>query len=418
MNAIDARVVEGVPGHAVARRFAAVRARTEALAAPLSPEDQTVQSMPDASPAKWHRAHTTWFFETFLLLPYLPGYTRFREEFGFLFNSYYEAAGPRHARPKRGMLTRPSSAEVGAYRVHVDAAMDALMRRGRPSSPGGVPFDLIELGLQHEEQHQELLVTDALHALAQNPLCPALHPDWREPGSATGPARFLDGPTGVVEIGHDATGATTAAAGFVFDNERPRHRAFLAPFRIADRLVTNGEWLAFMRDGGYRTPTLWMSDGWAACQAEGWDAPLYWRREGGGGAAAWRQFTPAGLRPVDEGAPVRHVSWYEADAFARWSGRRLPTEEEWEAAAGLPGFRDAEGVVWQWTGSAYRPYPGFRPWEGAVGEYNGKFMVNQMVLRGGSLATPPGHARRTYRNFFPPDKRWQFSGVRLAEDAA
>ena len=410
MNAIDARSVEGARSDVVARRFAVVRARTDALAAPLSPEDQTVQSMPDASPAKWHRAHTTWFFETFLLLPHLPGYSRFREEFGFLFNSYYEAAGPRHARPKRGVLTRPSSAEVAAYRSHVDAAMAALMRRASPD----VPLDLVELGLQHEEQHQELLVTDALHALAQNPLHPAFYPDWREPEAATGPARFLDGPTGVVEIGHGD--AAAAAAGFAFDNETPRHRAFLAPYRIADRLVSNGEWLAFMRDGGYSRPTLWMSDGWAACQAEGWEAPLYWRREGGGGG--WRQFTLAGLRPVDEDAPVRHVSWYEADAFARWSGRRLPTEAEWEAAAGLPGFHDAEGVVWQWTGSAYRPYPGFRPWEGAVGEYNGKFMVNQMVLRGGSLATPPGHARRSYRNFFAPDKRWQFSGVRLAEDAA
>ncbi len=409
MNAIAAAMGRTVPdGAAIAERFAAVRARTEALAAPLSPEDQTVQSMPDASPAKWHRAHTTWFFETFVLLPHLPSYSRYKEEFGFLFNSYYEAAGPRHARPKRGMLTRPSSDEVGAYRAHVDAAMAALMR----GPPPGFPFDLVELGLQHEEQHQELLVTDALHALAQNPLCPAFRADWREPETAaTGPTRFLDGPAGVVEVGCNADGA----AGFAFDNETPRHRVFLEPYRIADRLVRNGEWLAFMRDGGYRTPALWMSDGWAARQAEGWDAPFHWRDEGGG---AWREFTLAGPRPLDEDAPVRHVSWYEADAFARWSGRRLPTEEEWEAAAGLPGFRDAAGVVWQWTGSAYRPYPGFRPWKGAVGEYNGKFMVNQMVLRGGSLATPPGHARRTYRNFFAPDKRWQFSGVRLAEDAA
>ena len=406
MNAITAAMAQGARGDVIAERFAAIRARTEALAAPLSPEDQTVQSMPDASPAKWHRAHTTWFFETFLLLPHLPGYSRYKEEFGFLFNSYYEAAGPRHARPKRGMLTRPSSAEVGTYRSHVDTAMAGLMR----DPPPGFPFDLIELGLQHEEQHQELLVTDALHALAQNPLCPAFHADWREPSSTAGPARFLDGPEGVVEIGHDA-GDTSV---FAFDSETPRHRTYLEPYRIADRLVSNREWLAFMRDGGYRKPTLWMSDGWAAREAEGWDAPLYWREEGG----AWQEFTLAGLRPLDEGAPVRHVSWYEADAFARWSGRRLPTEQEWEAAAGLPGFHDADGVVWQWTGSAYRPYPGFRPWEGAVGEYNGKFMVNQMVLRGGSLATPPGHARRSYRNFFGPDKQWQFAGVRLAEDAA
>jgi ergothioneine biosynthesis protein EgtB len=409
MNAIDANAVGGARAGMVAERFAAVRARTEALAVPLSPEDQTVQSMPDASPAKWHRAHTTWFFETFLLLPHLPGYARYREEFGFLFNSYYEAAGPRHARPKRGMLTRPSSAEVAAYRAHVDTAMAALMR----DPPPGFPFDLVELGLHHEEQHQELLVTDALHALAENPLCPAFDPAWREPDTMPGPARFLDGPTGVVEIGQDLG----RRAGFAFDNETPRHRVFLAPFRIADRLVSNGEWLAFMHDDGYRMPTLWMSDGWAAAQAEGWDAPLYWRQEEEGGGA-WRQFTLGGLRPLDEAAPVRHISWYEADAFARWSGRRLPTEEEWEAAAFLPGFHDAEGVVWQWTGSAYRPYPGFRPWEGAVGEYNGKFMVNQMVLRGGSLATPPGHARRSYRNFFAPDKRWQFTGLRLAEDAA
>jgi ergothioneine biosynthesis protein EgtB len=407
MNAITAATAPDARGGTMAERFAAVRARTEALAAPLSPEDQTVQSMPDASPAKWHRAHTTWFFETFVLLPHLPGYSRYKEEFGFLFNSYYEAAGPRHARPKRGMVTRPSSDEVGAYRSHVDAAMAGLMR----DPPARLPLDLIELGLHHEEQHQELLVTDALHALAQNPLYPAFHTDWREPDWAAGPARFLDGPTGVVQMGCNAGGP----AGFAFDSETPRHRVFLEPYRIAERLVSSGEWLAFMRDGGYRTPTLWMSDGWAAREAEGWDAPLYWRE---GEDGVWRQFTPAGLRPVDEDAPVRHVSWYEADAFARWSGRRLPTEQEWEAAAGLPGFRDAEGVVWQWTGSAYRPYPGFRPWEGAVGEYNGKFMVNQMVLRGGSLATPPGHSRRTYRNFFGPDKRWQFAGVRLAEDAA
>jgi len=407
MNAITAATARDAQGGTMAERFAAVRARTEALAAPLSSEDQTVQSMPDASPAKWHRAHTTWFFETFVLLPHLPGYARYKEDFGFLFNSYYEAAGPRHARPKRGMITRPSSGEVGAYRSHVDAAMAGLMR----DSAARVPLDLIELGLHHEEQHQELLVTDALHALAQNPLYPVFHADWREPDSAAGTARFLDGPTGVIEIGHNAG----ASAGFAFDSETPRHRAFLEPYRIADRLVSNGEWLAFMRDGGYRTPTLWMSDGWAAREAEGWDAPLYWRE---GEDGAWRQFTPAGLRPLDPAAPVRHVSWYEADAFARWSGRRLPKEEEWEAAAGLPGFRDAEGVVWQWTGSAYRPYPGFRPWEGAVGEYNGKFMVNQMVLRGGSLATPPGHSRRTYPNFFGPDKRWQFAGLRLAEDAA
>ena len=396
-------------GSGLATRYAAVRGRTEALAAPLSPEDQCVQSMPDASPAKWHRAHTTWFFETFLLVPHAPGYAVFDPAFAFLFNSYYEAAGPRHARPRRGMLTRPSCAEVTAYRAHVDAAMAALLARGVPSEVAA----LVELGLQHEEQHQELLLTDILHALAQNPLRPAYDPGWREPEAPRGPVRWLDGPEGIVAIGHAGTGRWPDG-GFAFDNETPRHRVLLAPYRIADRPVTNGDWLAFIEAGGYREPLLWMSDGWAARQAEGWEAPLYWERRDG----AWLAFTLGGLRPVDPAAPVRHVSWYEADALARWAGKRLPTEQEWEAAAGLPGFLAAEGHVWQWTGSAYRPYPGFRPWEGAVGEYNGKFMIGQMVLRGGSLATPPGHARRSYRNFFPPGARWQFSGLRLAEDAA
>jgi ergothioneine biosynthesis protein EgtB len=387
---------------ALAARYAAVRAHTEKLAAPLSPEDQTIQSMPDASPAKWHRAHVTWFFETFLLLPHRPGHHRFREEFAYLFNSYYEAAGPRHARPKRGMLTRPSAAEVGAYRAHVDAAMAWLLE-----DPPAEVLPLVELGLQHEQQHQELLLTDILHALAQNPLQPAYDRDWREPASAPSPARMLDGPAGLGEIG-------SAGPGFAFDNETPRHKVWLEPYRIADRLVTNGEWLDFMADGGYRTAMLWMSEGWARAQAEEWQAPLHWHRREGG----WSQFTLAGLRPLDPAAPVRHVSWYEAEAYARWAGRRLPTEAEWEAAQDLPGFLQARDVAWQWTGSAYRPYPGFRPWEGAVGEYNGKFMIGQMVLRGGSLATPPGHARTGYRNFFPPDARWQFTGLRLAEDAA
>ena len=387
----------------LAARFRAVRARTEALAAPLSPEDQAVQSMPDASPAKWHRAHTTWFFETFVLLPFLPGTRRVRDEYGFLFNSYYEAAGPRHARPQRGMLTRPSCAEIGAYRARVDDAMERLLE-----APPAAALPVVELGLQHEEQHQELLLTDILHALSLNPTGPAYDPAWREPsGPAPGPARFLSGPRGVVELGHDGRG-------FAFDNEGPRHRTYLAPYRVADRLVTNAEWLAFVGAGGYREPTLWMSDGWGARVAQGWEAPLHWRRRDGG---AWVQFTPAGERPLEPAAPVRHVSWYEADAFARWAGKRLPTEQEWEAAADALGdIHQASGFAWQWTGSAYRPYPGFRPWPGAVGEYNGKFMVNQMVLRGGSLATPPGHTRRSYRNFFPPEARWQFSGVRLAED--
>jgi len=384
----------------LAARFAEVRRRTEALAAYLSPEDQLIQSMPDASPAKWHRAHTTWFFETFVLRAYAPDYQVFDEGFGFLFNSYYEAAGPRHARPRRGMLTRPGAAEVAAFRAHVDEAMAALL-----AAPPEEAARLTLLGLHHEEQHQELLVTDMLHGLHQNPLRPAWDPQWSEPPHARGEARYLDGPEGLVEIGHDGEG-------FAFDNETPRHTEFLAPFRIADRLVTNAEWLGFIEDGGYRTPTLWMSDGWAMCAAEGWEAPLYWERQD----EVWWQFTPGGMRPVDPDLPVRHISWYEADAFARWAGRRLPTEPEFEAAAKLPGFHDATGIAWQWTGSAYRPYPGFQPWEGAVGEYNGKFMIGQMVLRGGSLATPPGHARPSYRNFFGPDKRWQFAGLRLAED--
>jgi ergothioneine biosynthesis protein EgtB len=402
MTLLETRRSAAVGAASLAGRYAALRAHTERLAAPLSPEDQTIQSMPDASPTKWHRAHVTWFFETFLLVPHQPGYRRFREEFAFLFNSYYEAAGPRHARPKRGMLTRPSAAEIGEYRAHVDAAMARLLR-----DPPSATLPLVELGLQHEQQHQELLLTDILHALSQNPLLPAYDRHWQDPAGAPGLAGLIPGPEGVQEIGSNG-------AGFAFDSETPRHRVWLDPYRIADRLVTNGEWQDFMADGGYRTATLWMSDGWAACQAEEWQAPLHWHRRDG----AWFQFGLGGLRPLDPDAPVRHVSWYEAEAFARWAGRRLPTEAEWEAASTTPGFHDAEGIVWQWTGSAYRPYPGFRPWEGAVGEYNGKFMVNQMILRGGSMATPQGHSRPTYRNFFPPSSRWQFSGLRLAADAA
>ncbi|HET6184083.1 MAG TPA: ergothioneine biosynthesis protein EgtB [Acetobacteraceae bacterium] len=384
---------------ALAARFLTTRAHTEHLAAALSAEDQCVQSMPDASPAKWHRAHTTWFFEEFVLRPHLPGYRAFDPAFSYLFNSYYEAVGPRHPRPSRGLLTRPSAEEVGRYRRAVDARMEQFLREPlRPELAA-----LIELGVQHEQQHQELLLTDILHAFAQNPLAPAALPDWREPVGAPGPTRFLTVEGGISTIGH-------AGPGFAFDNETPRHEVRLAPFAIADRLVRNEEWLAFIEDEGYRTPTLWMSDGWAAAQVNGWTAPLYWRET----KAGWTEMTLGGLRPLDPQAPVRHVSWYEADAFARWEGARLPTEFEWEAASHL--LAEADTHVWQWTESAYRPYPGFRPVAGAVGEYNGKFMINQMVLRGGSLATPPGHARRTYRNFFHPDKRWQFSGLRLARD--
>jgi ergothioneine biosynthesis protein EgtB len=382
-------------------RYRAVRAHTEALAAALTPEDQCVQSMPDASPAKWHRAHTTWFFEQFVLIPRMPEYRPFDQRFAYLFNSYYEMVGSRHPRPQRGLLTRPNGAEVAAYRAHVDEAMERLLTADLP----GHLAALIELGVQHEQQHQELLLTDILHAFAQNPLAPAACPGWQEDAGVPGPTRMIALPGGMTEIGH-------AGGGFAFDNEGPRHAVHLQPFRIADRLVRNSEWLAFVEDGGYRTPTLWMSDGWDTCRIQGWEAPLYWRRNDGG----WQQMGLGGLALLESAAPVRHVSWYEADAFTRWTGARLPAEAEWEVASADPGLREATGHVWQWTASAYRPYPGFRLPEGAVGEYNGKFMVNQMVLRGGSLATPSGHARPSYRNFFHPDRRWQFSGLRLARD--
>lgn len=384
------------------RRFTEIRGFTEQLAASLTDEDQCVQSMPDASPAKWHRAHTTWFFEEFVLRRFLPGYRDFDPEFGYLFNSYYEEVGPRHPRPFRGLLTRPGAARIGAYRRHVDAAMAQLLAGASDEAAG-----IVEIGLQHEQQHQELLVTDMLHAFSCNPLAPALKPGWQEAASDPTPAQFLPQPGGMVELGH-------AGDGFCFDNELPRHRLFLPRYEIADRLVRNREWMAFIDDDGYRRATLWMADGWAVVQDRGWSAPLHWRKDGG----HWRQMGPGGLAPLDPDTPVRHVSWFEADAYARWASARLPTEPEWEAACALPGTRLHEliGHVWQWTDSAYRPYPGYRAPPGAIGEYNGKFMINQMVLRGGSIATPPGHARPSYRNFFHPDRRWQFSGVRLARD--
>ena len=384
---------------ALPTRYRTVRGWTEQLAAALSDEDQCVQSMPDASPAKWHRAHTTWFFEQFLLRPLVPEYRVFDEDFAYLFNSYYEAMGPRHPRPSRGLLTRPATERVGAFRRHVDAAMLRLLLRLSEGTAG-----LVELGLHHEQQHQELLLTDMLHAFAQNPLAPAVLPAWHEPVGAPGPTRFVGHAGGLLRIGHEG-------AGFCFDNETPAHAVYLQPYGLASRLVRNSDWAAFIADGGYRTPTLWMSDGWACVQANGWSAPLYWRERDGG----WWQMGLNGLEALDADAPVRHVSWYEADAFARWAGARLPTEAEWEAA-GEDGLEELTSHVWQWTSSAYSPYPGYRPAPGAVGEYNGKFMINQMVLRGGSLATPANHTRRSYRNFFHPDKRWQFSGVRLARD--
>ena len=402
---------------ALGRRFAAVRALTEALAAPLSDADATVQSMEDASPAKWHLAHTSWFFESFVLRDHVPGYTLYDARYPFLFNSYYEAEGARHARPRRGMLSRPSLDEVLAFRAAVTEAVLAALPALPPTARA-----LIELGCHHEEQHQELLLTDILHLFAQNPLEPALFaPDPKVPVGMPGPIRWIERPGGIVEIGHQG-------AGFAFDAEGPRHQVLLQPYAIADRPITNGEWAAFIADGGYRDARHWLSDGWAWVRAEGIEAPLYWTDEDG----VWTRFGLDGRRAIDPAAPVTHISLYEADAYASWAGARLPTEAEWEAAADQPSdsgnqLDRAEAVeprpgggwygdVWEWTGSAFRPYPGFRAAEGAVGEYNGKFMSGQFVLRGGSCATPRGHVRRSYRNFFYPHQRWQFTGVRLARD--
>ena len=409
-------------------RYDTVRRTTLDLARDLSDADATVQSMEDASPAKWHLAHTTWFFETFILMPSLDGYAAFDDHFGYLFNSYYEAVGARHPRPQRGMLTRPSLETVRAYRAHVDGAIAEYL-------DGDVDDDsaaLVELGLNHEQQHQELLLTDILHLFAQNPLKPAFRAPEPLPvraGNGNADAlRWLDFDGGLTEVGHDGTG-------FGFDSEGPRHRALLHPYRLASRPVTNDEWIAFIDDGGYDDPRFWLSDGWALVQQEDWRAPLYWERHD----TEWWAMTLRGLQSVDPAAPVCHISYYEADAYARWAGKRLPTEHEWEhAAADLPrsgnfagsgrlrpspapatagpALQQMFGDVWELTRSPFTPYPGFKPAEGAVGEYNGKFMSGQYVLRGGSCATPDGHIRATYRNFFHPDKRWQFSGLRLAED--
>lgn len=423
------------PAAALAERFGAVRALSETIASPLSDADATLQPMPDASPAKWHLAHTSWFFETFVLRDHVPGYRLWDESWAYLFNSYYDGEGDRHPRPKRGMLSRPSLAEILDYRVHVDGALAAAL----PRLPEAA-LALVELGLNHEQQHQELMLMDIQAAFAENPLRPALGP-----GTAPAPASlapglgWVEGGARAAEIGHDG-------AGFAFDCEGPRHPVLLHPHALADRLVTNAEWLGFIGEGGYSRPELWMADGWAWAAENRIEAPLYWSRTEGG----WSRFGLDGVRPLAPAEPVAHISWYEADAFARWAGARLPREEEWEAAAaGLDpdsgtqldgagpvrarpaagagpfdaacggaqdGLRQMFGDLWEWTMSAYSPYPGYRPKEGTVGEYNGKFMCNQFVLRGGSCATPRGHMRASYRNFFYPHQRWMFSGLRLARD--
>jgi ergothioneine biosynthesis protein EgtB len=402
--------------------YQSVRDTTEGLAVPLSAEDQTVQTMPDVSPTKWHRAHTTWFWEQFVLLAHAPGYRAYDERYLYLFNSYYEGAGPRHPRTERGMVTRPGVGEVAAYRQIVDDAMAEVLGDGTPEH---LRF-LVELGLHHEQQHQELLLMDIKHVLGINPLRPCYLPDLRGFHAVEARAlEWVEHEGGLVDVGTDMDGA------FAYDCETPAHRAWLEPFALADRLVTEGEWEAFIDDGGYQRPDLWLSDGWNTVRAEGRQAPLYWERDGD----HWDVFTLGGWRRLDPGTPVVHVSYHEADAYARWAGARLPSEAEWEAAAasaGPPlvepirlhpaadlgtGLRQLYDSVWQWTSSAFGPYPGFTPNPGVVGEYNGKFMVAQQALRGGASITQPGHTRLTYRNFFPPAAQWAFSGVRLARHA-
>jgi ergothioneine biosynthesis protein EgtB len=413
-------------------RYLGVRHATEALAAPLSAEDHLVQSMPDASPTKWHLAHTTWFFETFVLGRYKQGYQQVDPTYAYLFNSYYESMGPRQPRARRGAVTRPGLQEVREYRNRVDHYMAAFLKDVRGADAAPVRFRTT-LGLHHEQQHQELILTDIHHALWSNPLKPAYRPPTPgRPATVQGrqehPVRWVGYPEQLAWLGHEG-------ADFAFDNETPRHRRFVEAFELANRPATCGEYIRFMRDGGYRRPDLWLSEGWALVESEGWEGPLYWERQEEDGT--WREFTLAGWQPLDPTAPLSHVSYYEADAFARWAGARLPTEEEWEIAASRtavdgnladagafrPQALDADpgdapvqmfGDVWEWTCSPYVPYPRFQPFPGELGEYNGKFMCNQMVLRGGSCLTPKSHIRPSYRNFFPPSARWQMTGLRLA----
>jgi ergothioneine biosynthesis protein EgtB len=390
-------------------RLKAVRQRSEALIAPLEPEDLCLQGMADASPPKWHLGHTTWFFDTFVLSPHLEGWQPLDRQWCFLFNSYYDAVGARHPRPQRGLLTRPSMEAVLAWRQRVDRGLDDLLSQlEEPSAEQAArPLQLLELGLHHEQQHQELLLMDVLDGFSRNPLEPAygLGPEGSldpPPIGEEGPL-WLDHPGGLLEMGHGDPQA------FAFDNEGPRHRLWLEPFAIARRLVSNADYAAFISDGGYSRPELWMSEGWGIMQEEGWSAPRYWRD------GDW-EFTLGGRQPLQGERPVRHLSWFEADAYARWAGARLPSEAEWEVAASTGLLQGAFGSLWQWTGTPYRPYPGFQAASGAVGEYNGKFMSSQFVLRGSATLTPPGHARLTYRNFFSPASRWMASGLRLATD--
>jgi ergothioneine biosynthesis protein EgtB len=409
----------GANEHHQAREFEQVRQRSVHLAEPLSAEDCGAQSMPDASPVKWHLAHTTWFFETFILEPREPDFRPFHPAFRVLFNSYYNGVGDKHPRPQRGLLTRPALDEVLAWRRDVDARVARLLRETPPDTEAGRALAaLVELGLQHEQQHQELILTDLKHLLAQNPLYPAYLDSALPESCPLGALEWQEFDGGLAEIGH-------GGAGFCFDNELPRHRQYLAPFKLASRLVTNGEYLEFLEAGGYRDPALWLSEGWDRVSSGELEQPFYWRRIG----ERWMEFTLHGLQPLDPARPVTHVSLYEADAYARWRGARLPTEAEWEfaardvaiacgdlhpRAAGSDGLAQMFGECWQWTSSSYAPYPGYAPAPGALGEYNGKFMINQYVLRGSSCATPHGHARASYRNFFPAGSRWQFTGIRLA----
>ena len=410
------------PAPSLSTQFQSVRNASLALCRTLAPEDFVVQTMPDVSPTKWHLAHVTWFFEKFVLEPHAPGYRRFDEQYHFLFNSYYYSAGDMHSRPQRGLLSRPTVESIVRYRTHVDEHMAALIDARR----GDADLErLITLGLNHERQHQELMLTDIKHVFSRNPMLPAVDPDLQAPARMKATAhRFVPGPSGVRAIGAEDTG-------FCFDNETPRHEVLVHEHRIGSRLITNGEYLEFIDDGGYRNTALWLSDGWAAVNTEGWNRPLYWNETND------REFTLAGVRDLDPGAPVTHVSFYEADAFARWAGARLPTEAEWEvAAAGRPvtgnlaetgfwhpaaaveGQPQLFGDVWEWTSSAYGPYPGFEPLAGSLGEYNGKFMCNQMTVRGGSCVSAADHIRASYRSFFYPHQRWQFLGIRLAKDGA